>query len=96
MEATEIKNMIAEYNPDALFIDGLDGDTEAFNDALIGRGERCGLTGIAIYDSEKAIKILMDKYEMDYEDAMEWYEYNIIGTYAGENTPLFVDDFREI
>lgn len=96
MEPIEIKNTIAEYNEDALFIDGLDGDKEAFNNALIGMGGRCGMTGIAIYDSEKVKEILMNKYEMDYENATEWYEYNIIGAYAGENTPLFVDDLREI
>ena len=96
METNEIKDTIAEYNPDALFIDGLDGDKEAFNNALIGIGNRCGLTGLAIYDSQKVIEILVEKYEMSYEDAIEWYDYNILGAYVGEYTPLFVDDLREL
>lgn len=96
MKAKEIKDMIVEYNPDALFMDGIDGNKEVFNDALIGIGSRCGLTGLAIYDSQKVISILMEKYEMDYESAVEWYEYNMLGAYVGEYTPLFVDDLREI
>ena len=94
MKAKEIKTMIAEQNPDALFLDGLDGDKEAFNEALVGIGNRCGLTGIAIYDYHKIIEILMKKYRMDDESAIEWYEYNMVGSYNGEHTPLFVEDFR--
>jgi hypothetical protein len=96
MEKNEIKKTIEEYNPDALFIDGLDGDEDAFDDALIGIGNRCGLTGLAIYDSQKVIDILVEKYDLSYEDAVEWYDYNILGGYHGEYTPLFVDDLRKM
>ena len=28
---------------------------------------------------------------MNYEDASEYFEYNIVGAYVGENTPIFLD-----
>ena len=96
MKINEIKEMIADQNPDALFLDGLDGDKDAFNEALIGIGNRCGLTGLAIYDYDSVLGVLMKKYKMDYQDAIEWYEYNMVGSYNGEYTPLFVEDLRNL
>ena len=95
MNGKEIKEAIAEENEEALFIDGLDGDKDAFNDALIGHGTRCSMNDVAIYDGLKVIEILMSKYDMDSMEAYEWYDYNIIGAYMGENTPIFVHDLRK-
>ncbi len=94
MNGKEIKEEIAECNEEALFIDGFEGDKEAFNDALIGHGTRCSMNDLAIYDGLKVIQILIDKYDMSSEEAYEWYEYNIVGAYMGENTPIFVQDLR--
>jgi hypothetical protein len=33
----------------------------------------------------------MDRDEMTYEDASEYFEYNIRGAYMGKYTPLFLD-----
>jgi len=95
MKYKYIKDEIAERNEEALFIDGLDGDTEAFNGALVGWGERCGLGPVAIYDVVKIISILETKYKMSHDEANEWYDYNIVGAYMGENTPIFICDLRE-
>jgi len=46
--------------------------------------------GQLVYDREKCIKILMKTSKMDYEEAMEYFEYNVSGAYVGENTPIFV------
>jgi hypothetical protein len=94
MNGKGIKEDIAERNEEALFIDGLDGDKDAFNDALIGWGESCGRETLAIYDVVKIISILETKYGMNYEEANEWYDYNIAGAYMGDHTPLFVCDLR--
>ena len=95
MNGKKIKEEIVEVNPDALFIDGYDGDKEGFNDALIGYGSRRGMSDLAIYSVEKIIDILICKYDMETEDALEWFNYNIEGAYMGENTPIFVYDIRE-
>jgi hypothetical protein len=94
MNGKGIKQEIEERNEEALFIDGLDGDKEGFNDALIGWGERCALDPVAMYDVNKIISILETKYGMSYREANEWYDYNIIGAYMGEATPIYVCDLR--
>lgn len=90
-----IKEEIAETNSDALFLDGLDGDKEAFNEALVGFSERCGMHSVAVYDVDKIIEILINKYDMSIDEATEWYSYNMSGAYMGEDTPIFIYDFRE-
>ena len=43
-----------------------------------------------VYDAAKVIKVLMSIDEMTEEEAIEFFEFNIIGSYVGEETPLFV------
>ena len=40
------------------------------------------------YDYDKVIEILTE--DMSYEDAVEYFEFNIIGAWMGETTPLFI------
>ena len=95
MDEHYIKDQIADDNPEALFLDGMDGDKNAFNDALIGIAERCGMNTIAAYDADIIIDILFKKYDMSMEEAIEWYDFNIAGAYLGENTPIYINDLRE-
>jgi len=94
MDGKEIKEEIADVNPEALFIDGFDGDTDGYNEALIGHGSRCGMNDVAVYSGAEILDILINKYEMSSEEAYEWFEYNIAGAYVGENTPIIVHDLR--
>jgi hypothetical protein len=43
---------------------------------------------VAVYDYAKCIDILAES--MDYEEALEYFEYNVIGAYVGEQTPIFL------
>ena len=88
---------IAEYNPEALVCDG-------FDEAILGMAERINLGPVVAYDKDKMIEILMrdmDVSEDDleegetiedkkYEMAIEYFEYNIIGAWMGEYTPIFI------
>jgi len=96
MESKQIKEEIAGYNEEALFLDGLDGDKDSFNEALIGFGERCSMNTLAVYSIDKILEILENKFEMSYEEAREWYDYNIAGAWMGDNTPICVYDLREV
>ena len=93
MNGKEIKELIAAQNEEALFIDGMDGNKDKFNEALIGWGHRCGTETVAIYDQDEVVDILAE--EMEYEEAEEWFDYNIAGAYMGPNTPMFVVDLRK-
>ena len=72
---------ISEEHPDLLTIDG-------FDEAVIGVVERAGLLAVC-YDRNKIIQILMR--DMNYEEAFEYYEFNILGAYMGESTPVYLD-----
>jgi hypothetical protein len=66
---------------------------DGFDDCLIGLGFRFGDRGTLIYDQKKVIKKLMQDSKMTEEEAFEYYEFNIIGAYVGENMPIFVSNF---
>jgi hypothetical protein len=72
-----------EINPDALAADG-------FEDAVIGYVENHHRPAVLIYNSEKCIQILMDRDGMSLEDAREYFEFNTLGAYVGENGPIFM------
>jgi hypothetical protein len=74
---------IKEINPEALVCDG-------FDDAIIGIAERINLNSVIVYDVAKIISILIDRYGMTYDEAEEYYNYNILGAWLGDNTPIYV------
>lgn len=60
---------------------------DGFDDAIIGVDER---TMRLIYSVKKCIAILMK--DMPYEEAIEYFEYNVTGSYMGEKTPIWCYD----
>ena len=64
-----------------VFYDGLE-------EAFVGIGWRFNDGPLAIYDKEKVFEILTE--EMSYEEACEHFDYNIIGGWVGDKTPIFV------
>ena len=52
-----------------------------------------GVEPKAVYSVRKIVDILME--DMSYEDAVEYFEYNIGGAYVGEKTPLYIYDIQE-
>ena len=43
-----------------------------------------------IYDTVLVLKSLMEDQGMTDEEALDWFEYNMIGSYVGEGTPIFM------
>jgi hypothetical protein len=65
---------------------------DGFEDALIGMVSRFGMeTPVALYDRRKCLQILMERDGMDYEGAVEFFDFNVIGAWVGEGTPAFAD-----
>lgn len=60
---------------------------DGFEDAFIGIGRQFGKP-MAVYNREKCIDILSK--DMSYEEAEEYFCYNVEGAYVGENTPVFL------
>lgn len=76
------REMIAELNENALLL------PEEFDKALIGYVERSGQETLALYDTELIIMVLIGQ-GMSEEEARDWFDYNVIGSYNGEGTPAF-------
>ena len=92
-----IRDWIADYNEEALLADG-------FDDAIIGMCESFGNNIVVAYDKERCIEILMDEFAQDinededdedlYTMAVEHFDFNVAGSYVGENTPVFLTLYR--
>lgn len=75
-----MREYLMDFMEEAIFLDG-------FDDAIIGHGERCGLL-VVLYDAYKCIDILMSDGMTD-EEAQEYFDFNILNAYLGENTPIY-------
>lgn len=65
---------------------------DGFEEALIGFGHQF-THPVAIYDLNKCYNILMMRDGMDDMEAMEYMDFNVLGAYVGESTPIFLGDF---
>lgn len=84
----EIAALLSEENPSALLADG-------FEDAFVGVARRCGLPALAVYDYSLGVKLLIERDGVSYEDAVEWMEFNVVGAWAGEHTPIWFNAYPE-
>jgi len=86
MDTPNMDRVAAAY-PDETFLqaDGLDG-------AIIGVDEA---SMRLVYSKEKAIEIMAKAFDGDYEEAIEYLEYNTFGAYVGEQTPIWITEVPE-
>ena len=82
----DVRDLISEWNEEALMADG-------FDEAILGISQRVGMEDVVAYDRDKCISVLMDRDGMSWEDAVEYFEFNVAGAYLGENTPVFISMF---
>jgi len=60
---------------------------DGFDNAIIGVDED---SGRLIYSVSKCLTILQE--DMNEEDAIEHFYFNVSGSYVGEKTPIWCDD----
>jgi hypothetical protein len=60
---------------------------EDFDPCVVGVARRFNDT-VLVYDMGKVLAMLM-KQGLDYHDAVEHFEFNIIGGWLGDMTPIF-------
>lgn len=80
----EILDYISNLNPDALKVTG-------FDEAIIGVTSRMKMKVLLAYDVGTIIDILIERDGMTFEEAREYYEFNIFGAWLGEGSPIFID-----
>jgi hypothetical protein len=77
-----VRERLAEIDEDLLLADG-------FDDAIIGVGYRCSRPPVVVYDRQKCIEKLVAE-GMSIDEAEEFFEFNVVGAWVGEQTPIFV------
>lgn len=84
---TKLEVLINDY-PDAELL-----SADGFDDAIIGISYS-KITGeyVIVYSKSKCIDILVNRDNMSHDEAQEYFDYNVEGSYVGEKTPIWVDD----
>ena len=76
---------IDEYAENAVLLDGLES-------AIVGIVEDFGSPGRKmLYSKQRILDILQERDLMTMGEAEEFYDYNILGLYAGEQNAVFLD-----
>jgi len=67
---------------------------DGFENAFVGSSiSAFNREQVAIYDYEECIAVLIQQ-DMNEEDAVEHFQYNVIGSWVGEDTPIFINMHR--
>lgn len=100
----ELINCICKKNSDTVndFIEMMSEINEKaayptdLKEAIIGRVDRFGMQPLILLDHEKCIQIFMNRDGMTREQAEEFFEFNVIGSWIGEGTPCFASFIKDI
>ena len=69
---------------------------DEYEDAIIGIAHRFGSDMIVAYDYVKVLDLLAERFkeagsEDPHMDAVEWFDFNIINSWVGDKTPIFIE-----
>jgi hypothetical protein len=78
-EREQLLESIAEFNPEAKLADG-------FEDSILGYDTK----GRVIYSVNSILDTLVNRDGMDYDEAQEYFGFNIECAYIGEYTPIYM------
>ena len=84
LKTEELLEYIRHYFPDSLLANGYDS-------AIIGVASGND-TGRVVYSIPKMIETCMKELAVDYDEALEWLEYNTFNAYVGELTPIYLHE----
>lgn len=82
-----IRERLASLSPEALLADGWD-------DCIIGVAYSPGRGDLVVYDGDAIINKLVNRDGLEYEEAVEYFDFNITGAWMGPKTPVFVRSVR--
>ena len=83
MEQTITIDEIIDINPEAMLADG-------FDEGILGMCVQFGSEPVVAYDFNKCVEILIERDDMEREEAIDFINFNVVGAYVGLNTPVFI------
>ncbi len=66
---------------------------DGFDDCIVGLIERFGMEPVFCYDKQKVVAKIIEDEGITFEEAVEHFEYNIIGSWIGKGTPCFLTKY---
>lgn len=69
---------------------------DGFDDAIIGFGGQWGSFNSIIYDRERCIAILVERDGMSYDEALEFFDFNVVCAYVGPGAPIFIQSITDL
>jgi len=63
---------------------------DGFDNCILGVCSRFGQEDVIAYDLSKVLGELMNQ-GMDEEEANEFFEFNMLGSFVGDKTPCFIE-----
>lgn len=63
---------------------------DGFEAAFVGTVTRNTMERVACYDVDKMIQVLVDRDGMEYDDAVEFLEFNVFCMWVGDETPVLL------
>ena len=66
---------------------------DGFDEAIIGVACRCGQPDLLAYSVAMCLEILVAN-GSSYEEAQEYFEFNVVGAWVGEETPVWIYDIE--
>ena len=82
MNRKDIEDLYGGDEPEILFADGYDSAIEG----VVWDGKRTRV----VYRTESILSILMDQ-GMTYDEASEYFDFNVAGAHMGVYTPLYLE-----
>lgn len=78
-----LEQILEHYDDEEILV------ADGFDDAVIGIDEK---QMRLIYSVTRCLEILMTRDGMSLEEAIEYFEFNVSGSYVGEKTPIWSQD----
>lgn len=94
------QDMVDKFTKIQLRINAVEDETflkaDGFDEAIIGTAYGTTVRDdegpVLVYDMQKCIDILMDgAVDMTREEAIEYFDFNVLGAFVGPQTPIFVN-----
>jgi hypothetical protein len=79
----QAQQALVEREESCLFADGLER-------AFVGLGYQF-TKPLAVYSRRRVLRVFQ-RQGMSYEEAVEYFDFNVAGAWVGEQTPVFLDD----
>ena len=89
--STLVYDQILEQNPHAKLL-----QWDGYESCVIGTGERCGQPILLCYDRQAMIELTMTRDGMDRDEAQEYIDYNLIGGWLGDSTPIAIETYNDV